>query len=239
MSVIYSKANNTTRGHQMKVIAIANQKGGTGKTTIALALAAKLGLIDGHRVQLIDLDFLQKSAYTWNQHAEGKYFDVVPLPASALANHVKRNASSYDYFIVDCPPRADEDASKIINASDYILVPVQPSPYDVWASGGLIELITAKRALTAGIPGMPKEGTPRAGLMLSCVIKNTRIAREVHEVMRETGIPVLAAHTTQFDTYKRAALEGKTLFDCKEKNAEAIAQINALADEITRGLHDD
>lgn len=220
----------------MKTISVINQKGGTGKTTIAIAVASKL-MLDGHRVQLIDLDHKQKSAFTWNQVAEGKYFDVCPLPVSALENHLTRNAANYDYFVLDCPPRADEDASGVINNSDYVLIPVQPSPYDVWASAGLIELILTKRRLTAGIPGKPKDGVPNAGLVLSCVIKNTRIFREVDEVMRETGLPTLNAKTTQFDTYKRAALEGRTIFDCREKNAEAIRQIEQLTDEIKEALN--
>lgn len=221
----------------MPVISIINQKGGTGKTTIAIAIASALKKRStDNRVQLLDLDEKQRSAFTWSQLAEGKYFDVCAISPEALKNHIERNKGVFDYFIVDCPPRSNESASRIINASDVVLIPVQPSPYDVWASNDLIELILTKQELTKSIPGNPPSGLPRAGLVLSCVIKNTRIYKEVNEVMQECGLNVMRSKTTQFDTYKRSALEGATIFDCKEINKEAITQINDLTNEILEML---
>jgi len=213
----------------MAVIAITNQKGGTGKTTLAISITAAL-VRKGYSAQLVDLDFQQQSAYTWSVQSEGVYFNCVLSHPDSVAKHIAQNGKNFDFYVLDCPPRADEYAAKIINAADFVLIPVQPSPYDVWATAELAELVRTKKEITAG-PKHP-DGIPAAALVLSSVIKNTRIAADVREALATTGLNVLDAQTTQFNIYKFSAREGRTIFDSSEPNKEACNQIDNITNEI-------
>ena len=224
----------------MKVIVVLNQKGGAGKTTISVNMSARLTLMDS-KVQLIDADYHQESATTWAALNEGRYFDVVKMEAAQIKNHVRRNADVVDYFVVDCPPRANEDAGKFIEVADIILIPVQPSPYDVWACNDLIELIQRSKELTRSLPGMPKEGKPHAAFVLSRATKGTRLIGETADALMDTGFHVLKAMTTQYNVYKRSPMTGNSIYDvdAKEKEPRAEEQINKITDEVLEILHND
>ena len=215
----------------MKIVAVLNQKGGSGKTTISINMAASLSA-NGDNVLLIDADASQGSASTWASINEGHYFDTVTVQAAQIKNYLERNETTYDYVIIDCPPRADKDAGKFVAVASLVLIPVQPSPYDVWACAELIDIIRARQDLTAGLPNSPKEGLPYARFVLSRAQKGTRIIGETLDALNETGIPVLETMTTQFDTYKRSAMKGRTIFDTPEPNTEAHAQIKVITEEI-------
>lgn len=215
----------------MKIITVLNQKGGSGKTTISINMAACLNDA-GQQVLLIDADASQGSASTWASINEGFYFDTVTVNAAQIKNFLERNETAYDYVIIDCPPRADKDAGKFVAVASMVLIPVQPSPYDVWACAELVDIIRSRQDLTAGLPNMPKGGLPHARFVLSRAQKGTRIIGETLDALNETGIPVLETMTTQFDTYKRSAMKGRTIFDASEQNLEAQAQIKVITEEV-------
>lgn len=124
-----------------KVIAILNQKGGVGKTTLAIHLATAMA----HRkrkVLLIDAD-PQNSALDWAAAREGPpLFPVVALPKSSIHKELPSLTEQFDVVVIDGPPRVHDVARSAIMASDLVLVPVQPSPYDVWASKEIMDLLT-------------------------------------------------------------------------------------------------
>ena len=113
----------------MSVIALCNQKGGCGKTTLAFNLAQAFAM-QGDSVLLVDLD-PQGSAADWRSMspAGGVGFDVEPMERTSLVRSIRNLRRQYDVVIVDCPPQYADQSADAIRVSDLVLVPVQPSPW--------------------------------------------------------------------------------------------------------------
>ena len=122
------------------IIGVLNQKGGVGKTTLSVNIAAALART-GQRVLLIDAD-PQGSALDWAAAREGDpLFAVVGLPKPSIHKELSVVGEGYDHIVIDGPPRVTDLARSAIMASDVVLVPVQPSPYDIWAADEVVKLI--------------------------------------------------------------------------------------------------
>ena len=123
----------------MPVIALLNQKGGVGKTTLSVHLAAALAA--GNRVLLVDAD-PQGSALDWSaQRQTEPLFPVVGLPTKNLYRELAPMSADYDWIVIDGPPRVNEIAKAAIAASDFVIIPIQPSPFDVWAAEDIVKII--------------------------------------------------------------------------------------------------
>lgn len=202
------------------VIAVLNQKGGSGKTTIATNLAFSLKQA-GHQVLLIDSD-PQGSARDWNEANGGALLPVVGLDRETLPSDLKAIQSGYDFVVIDGAPQIARLAAAAVKAADLVLIPVQPSPYDIWAAADLVELIQARQEIT--------EGRPAAAFVISRVIKNTKLSGEVSEALAGYELPVLQNFTTQRVVYPTTASVGETVFS--EPGNPAIAEIEAIAEEV-------
>ena len=113
-----------------KIIAVLNQKGGAGKTTLSTNLARALQL-GGDKVLLVDSD-PQGSARDWNAAGNGELLPVIGLDRPTLAKDIQAIRDNQDWIIIDGAPQIAELAVAAIKCADLILIPVQPSPYDVW-----------------------------------------------------------------------------------------------------------
>lgn len=122
------------------IISVLNQKGGVGKTTLSINLASALAQM-GKRTLLIDAD-PQGSALDWQASRQGdSLFPVVGMDKPTLHKDVPQLAAQQEIVIIDGPPRVNELARSAIMASDKVIIPVQPSPYDIWAADEIVKLI--------------------------------------------------------------------------------------------------
>lgn len=206
----------------MAIIAFLSQKGGAGKTTIATCVARQLQL-DGEDVILVDAD-PQGSARDWRAATERDTVLVVGLDRPTLEKDIKALVgNSNKWIIIDGAPRNEAMTVSAIKAADLILIPVQPSPYDVWAAEDLVSLIKTRQELT--------NGKPKAAFVISRAIKRTELSRDVYSALSEMGLPVFEAFTTQRQIYPKAAADGLTPADM-EKEGEAAKEICSIIKEI-------
>lgn len=207
----------------MPVISILNQKGGSGKTTIAINLARAYQL-QGHSVLLVDSD-KQGSSRDWHSADENNPVPLLVLDQVSIDRDIKKVVNKYEYIIVDGSPQATEIATATIRASDFILIPMQPSPFDIWASSNLIELVKKR---------MTENQNLKAGIVLTRLVKNTKIGNEVSQIIHDFELPVLTSTISQRTCYPYSASLGKTIFHTERASSEPIAEINALANEIAK-----
>lgn len=204
----------------MKTIAVLNQKGGSGKTTIATHVARALQL-EGADILLVDSD-PQGSARDWAAVREDQPVPVVGLDRPTIERDLKQVARK-DFVVIDGAPQAADLAVSAIKAADFVLIPVQPSPYDIWATSDLVDLIKQRIELT--------DGRLQAAFVVSRAIKGTRIGAEVSEALRGYGLPVLESRITQRVSYPGTAAAGTTVLDV-EPAGDASKEVRALVAEL-------
>jgi len=204
-----------------KLIAVLNQKGGAGKTTIATNLARALQS-DNNKVLLVDSD-PQGSARDWNAASDGELVSVIGLDRSTLAKDIQSIKTNQDFIVIDGAPQIAELAVAAIKCADFILIPVQPSPYDIWACEDLVDIIKARQEVT--------DGLPKAAFVISRSIKNTQLSNEIGEALTGYELPVLQAFTTQRVIYAKSAAAGLSVLDM-DSTGDAAKEVQAIANEI-------
>lgn len=209
------------------VVSILNPKGGSGKTTLATNLARALEVVTGGAVLLVDTD-PQGTARDWSASAadDAELTPVVALSdPRTLQRELVRLAGSYAFAVVDGAAKAETMSAAAVRASDLVLIPVQPSPLDVWGCADLVGIIEAARAATGG--------KPVAAFIVSRQIAGTRLSAEIDAALAAYGLPVLDARTTQRVAYPEAMMRGQTVLDV-DASGPASAEVRAIAEEVLR-----
>jgi chromosome partitioning protein len=209
----------------MPVISLLNQKGGVGKTTLAIHIADAFTRRK-QKVLLVDAD-PQASALDWAAARQGEpRFPVIGLPKASIHKELPVIAKGFDWVILDGPPRVYDVARSAIMASDAVFIPVQPSPYDVWAANEILELFKDSDVYRPEV---------KRAFIINRKIANTAIGRDVNSALAEYAPPVLKSAVCQRVSFADSATLGKTVFD-NDPEGQAAKEIMALVKEVERFL---
>lgn len=207
-----------------RVIAVINQKGGTGKTTLALNLAA--GLARRAPTAIVDAD-PQHSISQWGAMSEDD--DTLPRvtqvgdTATGAISHLKQH---HHYVVVDCPPAVQGPViNAVIDSVDVILIPVLPSPLDLWASVEMAALVNRAQQ---------KNWALQAYLVLNQVETRNALSRVMQQAVAELDIPLLQANIQRRAAYRSAAVEGVSVYALGHRGLQAVADIEAIIEEVLR-----
>jgi chromosome partitioning protein len=203
------------------VITVAQQKGGAGKTMLAANLAAAFAA--SGRVALIDID-PQRSLTRWHDLRKARLEQAASLTFSdvsgwRLASELEKLRRTHDIVLIDSPPQIDTDAKLAVRGADLVLVPVQPSPPDIWAAEGTLKLAAS-------------EGR-RAVLVLNRAPAASRLREAVEADIATRKLPILRQALGNRTAYAAAFAEGLGVTEAAKRSV-AAEELRALVAQIRK-----
>jgi chromosome partitioning protein len=205
----------------MPIIAIVGNKGGAGKTTLCVNLAA--GISRDHSIVVIDAD-PQGSSLQWRAIAGDNVSFPVYAPTFSLREQARQYTVKNEYILIDCPPSVHAPQTlAVLEFADLALIPVQPSPVDLWATVHIEKAINEAREANPGLKAM---------LVINQLEARTTLSKLVREVLSEISLPIADTAIRRRAVYRNSALEGKSVFDIGKRGAEAAAELDSLIREV-------
>jgi chromosome partitioning protein len=206
------------------IISILNQKGGSGKTTLAINMAREYTK-RGFKTLLVDCD-AQGSALRWHEESGGDLIDLTCLPINTMDKDVVKFKSQYERIIIDGKPSMCRLLVCGIMAANVVLIPVEPSCLNVWATEPLVKLIKERIEIT--------EGKLKAAFVVSQCVKGTILGRDITEKLEKLELPVFSNRTHQLQEYMQSFEQKRTV--C-ERNTDAMMEIVAITNELEDFYH--
>jgi chromosome partitioning protein len=205
------------------IVSIVNLKGGVGKTTITVNLAGAL-LEAGLRVILLDTD-PQGSVLQWRSIEASFSLDVIHHPLPVNTDIVSTFSKGNDFLIFDTPPASGPITRSVVDVSDLAIIPVTPSPLDIWSSRETLDMVESCRQ---------KRKRPLAALLISRKIPGTRVGREARDALESYRLPIFTTEITQRVAYVEAMIAGVPVTSFSSRS-EAASEVRSLCAEV-RGL---
>ena len=207
----------------MPVIAVVGNKGGAGKTTLSVNLAA--GLARQASAIVVDAD-PQESAIHWTAFADSGLTLAVVKADPVLDGQLSDLSKEYDYIVVDCPPSVHASATvSVLQICDMALIPVQPSPVDLWAT-----VHTEKAVQHASRTNM----SLRAVLVINQLETRTTLSGLVRDALSEIDLPVAETTLRKRAVFRNSAMEGKSVFEMGRRGIDAASEIDELINEVIK-----
>jgi len=205
----------------MPVIALVGNKGGAGKTTLAVNLAA--GLARHGSVAVIDAD-PQGSALQWRAIAGDASVPPVAAAEADLQRQAIKLLQDYHCVVIDCPPSVHApQTGAVLCFGDLALIPVQPSPMDLWANVHIEQSIEEAHKVNPSL---------RTLLVINQLEPRTTLSRLVRDALSEIVFPVADTAVRRRAIYRASALQGKSVFEMGRRGADAAAEIDQLIQEV-------
>lgn len=205
------------------IIALAGQKGGVGKSTLAICLAAE-ATSRGRRVLLVDAD-PQGTARTWGAVAAEHGHAAPTIVAMGATMHrpeqLPRVAAAFDLVVIDCPPRAGDVQRAALMVADVAVLPCGPAAPDAWALAATLEVVNEAQVLRPGL---------RAVVVVTRK-QRTAIGQGAREVLGGGGLPVLRAEVWHRVAYQEALAAGRGASTYAPRGAAAL-EVRQLLDEL-------
>jgi len=206
----------------MAIVAMAGQKGGSGKTTLAVTLASEWHR-RGHRVLLVDLD-PQGTSTTWGDLASelGVVGPTVVGMGDAIRTQLPSMAAAYDHIVIDCPPRAGKRTTGALMVADLVVLPCGPSPADLWALTEALEIVGQAQELRPEL---------QARIAMNSVLSSTKLGSEVIEALAGLDVPTMEAIIHSRVAFVRALSLGQGV-TASEPDSLASKEARAFTDEV-------
>ena len=204
----------------MKIITLANQKGGCGKSTISINLALSLAQ-QRHRVMLLDTD-PQRNSFETIKVRDHRPIRVVATSKN-IYQYLEKFENQYDYAVIDTPPHNEKVVSTSILCSDLVIIPIQNSPLDIRSTRTTVELIRKAKELNPQLMGY---------FLLYRIRPLTLATKELSEILKKRyEIKILKSHVSNRDVYRESLIYGKGVSEFSHSN-HAINEIISLVNEI-------
>jgi chromosome partitioning protein len=222
----------------MKIISLVNSKGGAGKSTLCINLAVEMQkhlyankqisessnelLSKDAKVLIIDAD-PQGTARDWHDEGGYKFIDLIVIDRKQTLINLPNLELDYDFVFIDTPGRISEITTSALIISDLVLVPIQPSPSDIWATSDTVEVIKQRQTITCG-------AQPIGKFILNRCIPNTLICKDAKEYLNKSAFPHILEPVYQRVAYAESLAKGQSIFE--SGNEQAMVSISKIGNEI-------
>ena len=203
------------------IISFVNQKGGVGKTTSAINVAASLKRRN-YKIGFIDAD-PQGSATRWHAVEDNTAFEIMHHPEPITRGEIDELSQDFDFLVIDAPPAIGDITKSILEVTDLSIIPLSPSSLDVWSCKGTLEMVDEARQENPDLD---------VKLLINRKIPGTRVGREARDSLAVFDIDVLDTEICQRVAYIDAMTSGVSVMQYAP-SSKAAEEVESLCDEIT------